>query len=204
MANTIPYKVDLSPWLKEGESYLSVWKDRYTIIEYPEKIVLNIFYRKYTIEFMFPFILNCFTKSIDGVPLVKWENIDNGMRQLISQYELTAGYTKSVLLELLQEKNRQVGNYSYESYLPLIDLAKAGDKDKLEEIEFMYLYSLLTQYSILLWAAYGGTGLTMLDAGSKISTIIPANVGENNILTYWQIEEWLGKGCALPFLISGK
>ena len=44
-------KLDLKNSLKEGNDLLSNWKNKYSKTEYPEKIVLNIFYRKYTMEF---------------------------------------------------------------------------------------------------------------------------------------------------------
>lgn len=42
--------IDLTYALNEGTSNLIKWRNRYSPQEYPQKIVLNIFYRRYTMS----------------------------------------------------------------------------------------------------------------------------------------------------------
>lgn len=39
--------IDMTPALTEGTNNLISWRNRYSDIEYPRKVVLNIFYRRY-------------------------------------------------------------------------------------------------------------------------------------------------------------
>ena len=168
------------------------WRNRYSKTEYPEKVVLNIFYRKYTIEFMMPELMKCFNNS------AKWSDFNIGYRELKTKYgETAANKTNGILLELLKQTDRQVGNTSYSIFQPLISSAKTGDKAKLEEIEYAYLYYFLTDESILLWAAFGGTGINKIDAIGQLSGLI---LETEEILNYGQIEEILGKFCAAAYL----
>ena len=68
---------------------------------------------------------------------------------------------------------------------------------KLEEIEYAYLYYLLTDECILLWGALGGTGLTKIEAIGKMSGLL---IETDEIKTYAQIEQALGQLCAAAYL----
>jgi hypothetical protein len=56
----IKVMVDLSNLYITGLGMLQTWRGRYSLEEYPEKVLLNIFYRKYTTDFMWNDIENCF------------------------------------------------------------------------------------------------------------------------------------------------
>ena len=71
------------------------------------------------------------------------------------------------------------------------------NKKDLEEIEYAYLFYLLTDESILCWSAFGGTGLNKIDAISRISGVI---IETSDITKYSQIENILGELCAGPYL----
>lgn len=185
-------RVDLRHPLTEGMNNLMTWRNRYSKTEYPEKVVLNIFYRKYTVEFMISELMRCFNNS------VKWTDFNIGYRELKTKYGETAvNKTNGILLELLKQTDRQIGNTSYSIFQPLITSAKTGDKAKLEEIEYAYLYYFLTDECILLWAAFGGTGINKIDAIGQLSGLI---LETEEILNYGQIEEILGRFCAAAYL----
>lgn len=80
---------------------------------------------------------------------------------------------------------------------PLIWGARNGDNDKLEEIEYSYLYYLLTDESILLWGALGGIGQSEIDA---IGTLTGMIIQTDEISSYLRIEEILGRLCAGVYL----
>src|SRR5690606_27473317 len=50
--------VDLTSTFKESRELINTWKNRYHPTEYPQKVVMNIFYRKYTIEKMWATMFN--------------------------------------------------------------------------------------------------------------------------------------------------
>lgn len=191
-------KIDLRHSLNEGMNNLLTWRNRYSKLDYPEKIVLNIFYRKYTMEIMFPEILCCFETNLLGNPITKWNNFDEGFQKLKEIYGTTAvSKTQGILLNLLQDLNRNVGNTNYGIFTPLISAAKTGNSTKLEEIEYSYLYYLLADECVLLWGAIGGTGLTKIEAIGKISGVI---VKVEDIKTYAPIEQILGQFCSSSYL----
>ncbi|GAB1395876.1 hypothetical protein MASR1M65_06530 [Saprospiraceae bacterium] len=191
-------RTDLRHSLNEGMNNLLTWRNRYSKSEYPEKVVLNIFYRKYTMEFMFPEIVGCFENNLFGKPKVKWNDFNEGFSKLKNSYGSTAmSKTQPVLLSLLTNKERNVGNTNYGIFSPLIAAAKSGNHAKLEEIEYAYLYYLLTDECVLLWGAFGGTGMTKIETIGKLSGVI---IEVEDIKTYAPIEQILGQFCAAAYL----
>jgi hypothetical protein len=187
-------RTDLRHSLNEGMNNLQTWRSRYSKIEYPEKIVLNIFYRKYTIEFMFKEIIGCF----EDEPKIKWSNFNDGFQKIKNIYgSIAVSKTQPVLLDLLTNKQKNVGNTNYGIFSPLIIEAKSGNKSKLEEIEYAYLYYLLADECVMVWAAYGGMGLSKIEAIGKMSGAI---IKTDEIKTYSQIEQIVGQLCAASYL----
>lgn len=93
---------------------LLTWRNRYSKSEYPEKVVLNIFYRKYTMELMFPDIVGCFENESSGKPKVKWSDFNEGFQKLKTIYGSTAtSKTHPVLMNLLAQQEKNVGNTNY-------------------------------------------------------------------------------------------
>lgn len=191
-------RIDISNILNEGLSNLSMWRDRYSRTEYAEKVVLNIFYRKYTIEFMFSQITDCFHDKSTGKTKVKWNDFNDGFAQMKAAYSFTAGSeTRPRLMSLLADQEYVVGNITYGHFLPMILESKNQQFEKVEQIEFLYLYYLLTDELILLWAAFGGTGMTQIDSISHMSGVI---LKDEWIVSYSRIEQILGQLCVLPYL----
>jgi hypothetical protein len=191
-------RTDLRNSFNEGMNNLLTWRNRYSKQEYPEKVVLNIFYRKYTMEFMFNEIVGCFDNNFFGKPTAKWTDFNIGFSKLKTTYSTTAASkTHPVLINLLSQTQRDVGNTNYGIFAPLISEAKSGKSTKLEEIEYAYLYYLLADECILLWGAIGGTGLTKIETIGKMSGVI---IEVDDIKTYGLIEQILGKFCAAAYL----
>ena len=191
-------RIDLRHTLNDGVNNLLTWRNRYSLSEYPEKIAINIFYKKYTMEFIFPKIIDSFETDFSGNPKVKWKDFNEGVEKLKTTYGSTAiSKTQPILLNLLSNTERNVGNTNYGIFETLISDAKNGNRAKLEEIEYAYLYYLLTDECILLWSALGGTGLTKIDAISKMSGLI---IETNEIISYQQIEQILGLYCTSVYL----
>jgi len=190
--------LDLQNPYKEGLDNLLKWRNRYSKLEYPEKIVLNIFYRKYTIEFMWSEIYSCFEKTIFGKPKTKWTDFKKGYFKLKEIYGKTAtSVTHSQLPLLLKDTNRIVGNTTYSNLQKLIISSQNTESKSLEELEYSYLYYLLTDESILLWAAIGGTGKNKIDA---IGVLSGYKIETEDIVQYRQADEVIGKLCSASYL----
>jgi len=192
-------RIDLRNSFSEGMNNLSTWRNRYSKSEYPEKVLLNLFYRKYTMEFMWSEINGCFQKKLMGGQKTLWNDFNEGFRHLKSVYQQTStSKTHPVLLKLLSEQSsRKVGNISYAGYSQNISGALNGNHKDLEEIEFAYLYYLLTDECILLWGAFGGTGKTKIESIGQLSGMI---IETPEINSYAQIEGILGQLCAAAYL----
>ncbi|NGX84405.1 hypothetical protein [Aequorivita sp. KMM 9714] len=192
-------KLDLKNSLKEGNDLLSNWKNKYSKTEYPEKIVLNIFYRKYTMDFMWDELNNSFQKKFLGGNKILWNDFNIGLQKLKTSYQQTAvAKTQPVLLNLLSKKTKnKVGNISYFDFKKQIEKAQNGSAKDLEELEYAYLYSRLADECVLIWSAFGGTGLNKIDAISKISGTI---IEKKAINKYNEIEAILGQLCSAPYL----
>lgn len=184
-------RVDLSHILIDGMNNLLTWRNRYSKIEYPEKVALNIFYRKYTMEFLFPEILDSFES-------VKWSDFNQGFEKLKTQYgSIAISKTQPILMSLLNDVNRNVGTTNYGIFKSLISEVQNGNSAKLEEIEYSYLYYLLADECILLWGAFGGTGLSKIDTISRLSGVI---IKTDEINSYGLIEQIMGQLCASQYL----
>ena len=99
-------------------------------------------------------------------------------------------------MSLIQDKNRQIGNTTYASFEKLIKASQQGDNFKIEELEYSYLYYLLTDESILYWSALGGTGISKNQALNELSGIrIDAE-----IKSYSEIDKIVGSLFSAKFL----
>ncbi len=187
--------VDLSNLYRTGLGMLQTWRSRYSLEEYPEKVLLNIFYWKYTTDFMWNDIENCFQTNGQK----KWANFDLGLEKMNDIYSTVAGAkTQSQLPNLLKlSPSRIVGNLTYSSYNERIIKAKRGSSIDIEEIEFAYLYYLLVDQAILMWASFGGLGYNKIDAIAQVSSVIIKSAPINS---YSTIESVLGKLLVSPFL----
>lgn len=190
--------VDLKHSLAEGMNYLKTWRNRYSKYEYPEKLVLNIFYRKHTMNFMFPEILNCFENDFLDNPKIKWNDFNFGYIKLKELYGRTAiEKTQPILLNLIADKKRYVGMTNFNDFTNPILEAQNGNQSKLEELEYAYLYYLLTDDAILLWAGIGGTGISKMETFEKMTNV---RIKDAKITKYEHIDELLGKYAVAVYL----
>lgn len=190
--------LDLRHQLRQGTERLLGWRNKYTEHEYPEKIVLNVFYRKYTMEFMWKNINDCFTKNWLGKQKIKWSDFNEGYNQLTQTYSNTSlAKTRPKLMTLLDNHSKRVANTTYAGFLPLIKGTQSGDDKKREELEYTYLYHLLTDESIMVWGAFGGTGKSKMETIGEMTGLV---LEIDKIETYSAIDQILGQFCAAAYL----
>jgi hypothetical protein len=192
-------RLDLKYSFNEGMNLLTTWRKRYSNIEYPEKVILNIFYRKYSVEFMWDEINNSFQERSSGDRNVLWDDFKEGFLKLKESYQQVAiSNTHPNLINLLSNHSeRIVGSISFSDYQNRIIGAKQGNHNDIEEIEFAYIYHRLTDECVFLWSAFGGTGLNKIEAIAKMSGLI---IESSEIDTYSKIERIVGRLCAAPYL----
>lgn len=191
-------RIDLRHQFEEGINNLQNWRGRYSETEYAEKVLLNVFYRKYSTLFMWDKIQNSFQKKIFGGNKVLWNNFNDGLREMMSLYQNQSQKTQPVLMQLLSEQtSKKVGSISYSDYASKIIAAKQGSNSDVEEIEFTYLHYLLNDQLILMWSAFGGTGLSKIDALAQMSGIV---IAETDMTDYATVENIIGQLCTGPYL----
>src|SRR5690606_30214303 len=177
---------------EEGMNNMQAWRSRYSKSEYGEKVLLNVFYRKYSTFFMWDKIQNSFNGN------VLWNDFNIGFREMMNLYQNQAVQTQPILLKLLSEKsNNPVGSVTYAGFADKIRGAKQGKNDDIEEIEFTYLHYLLNDQLILMWSAFGGTGLSKIDALAHMSGVI---IAETDMSEYGKVENIIGQLCTGPYL----
>ncbi|EAQ49605.1 hypothetical protein [Leeuwenhoekiella blandensis] len=185
-------RIDLRNQLAEGMNNLQTWRSRYSKGEYGEKVLLNVFYRKYSTFFMWDKIQNSFNGN------VLWNDFNIGFREMMNLYQNQAMQTQPILLQLLSEKsNNPVGSVTYAGFADKIRGAKQGKNEDIEEIEFTYLHYLLNDQLILMWSAFGGTGLSKIDALVQMSGVI---IAETDMSEYGKVENIIGQLCTGPYL----
>ncbi len=192
-------RVDLSHVLNEGMTNLIRWRNRYSPNEYPEKVLLNLFYRKYATESMWDELNGAFKTKLFGGKKVLWENYIDAYNTFRSRHQ-DVGRSKILpILEsrLAQQPGRMVGNISYGEYSQRKSRANNGSSSDIEEIEYAYLYYYLADECVMLWASIGGTGKDKIEAIGLLSGAI---IETPEINTYAHAESILGRLCVAPYL----
>lgn len=184
--------VDLGQTYGIGVNSLIKWRNRYTEREYPGKVVLNIFYKRYTMEAIWPDMIEYISNN-RGTSFVE------AVKDLNYIYSITAATKIVRVLEsrLENEPERGVGNITYSDFKKKIDLAAAGDKKMVEDLEYSYLYFRLSDDAVRYWAAMKATGLNDDDA---IKAVTNFEVRSGGIRSYSKIVGIMGRLAAAPYL----
>jgi hypothetical protein len=180
-------RLDLNNPYNEGMNNLRNWRARYTKTEYPFKVVLNIFFRQYSMNSIWLDQIDASFakfKNTEANLIQAFQNLENAYSKVSEQY--TVGNT---LIDLMNQMN-DIGGLNYRNNIPLINKGQSGDNKSIEELEFTYIYYLLCNKSTLMWAAYGRKGYSKLDAIAQITGVI---IEYEKAIEYATILEILGK-----------
>jgi hypothetical protein len=185
-------RIDIKNQFSNGITNLITWRSRYNKNEYGEKVLLNVFYRKYSTLFMWDKIQNSFNGNI------LWNDFNIGWREMMKSYQNQSIKTQPILLQLLSEKSDQIiGSVSYSEFTKFVIGAKQGNNKDVEELEFTYLHYLLNDQLILMWSAFGGTGLSKIDALAQMSGVI---IAETDMSEYGKVENLIGQLFTGPYM----
>jgi len=191
-------RIDVNHQFNEGMNNLTTWRIRYNKDKYCEKVLLNLFYRKYTTSFMWDDIQNSFQTKLFGGRKILWKDAFIGFKELLFKYSDKAKATQPKLINLLNNKPETIiGGLAYSDYADRIKGSKIGNMKDIEEIEFAYLHYLLNDQLILMWSALGGTGLNKIDALAQMSGVV---IEKLNLSSYAEVESVIGQLSTAPYL----
>ena len=172
--------IDMTSALTEGTNNLLKWRNRYSSVEYPQKIVLNIFYRRYTMRTMWNEIMNIVNQRA-------YNSFQDAAMVLEKLYSSTATVKVAPYLEswIRNNPNEIVGAIHYKDFEGLIQRVQMGSKPAKEELEFSYLHYLISDKATLAWAAFCAIGISPLKAITEVSGAIiqPMPLNDYNTLT---------------------
>ena len=172
--------IDMTSALTEGTNNLLKWRNRYSSVEYPQKIVLNIFYRRYTMRTMWNELMNIVNQRA-------YNSFQDAAMVLEKLYSSTAIVKVAPYLEswIRNNPNEIVGAIHYKDFEGLIQRVQIGSKPAKEELEFSYLHYLISDKATLAWAAFCAIGISPLKAITEVSGAIiqPMPLNDYNTLT---------------------
>ena len=172
--------IDMTSALTEGTNNLVKWRNRYSDAEYPQKIVLNIFYRRYTMRTMWNELMNIVNQRA-------YNSFQDAAMVLEKLYSSTATVKVAPYLEswIRNNPNEIVGAIHYKDFEGLIQRVQMGSKPAKEELEFSYLHYLISDKATLAWAAFCAIGISPLKAITEVSGAIiqPMPLNDYNTLT---------------------
>jgi hypothetical protein len=173
--------IDLTYIFTDSRQLINTWKGRYNTFDYPQKVIMNIFYRKYTIEKMWPTIFN--TQHSD------WKT---ALQYLRTKYGEVAQYEIVPVLEKKLKTNDKVTSLSYTDFTTYIESARSGNQEHLKAIEYTYFLHRILDELILVWVAKVISGESKINAISQITRAVIADLPINEYAVIEKIFDQLG------------
>jgi hypothetical protein len=173
--------IDLTSTFKDARQLTNTWKARYSTTEYPQKVVLNIFYRKYTIDKMWQ---TMFDK--------KFSNWQSAYQHLKQNYGLVAQNEIAPFLERKIQANQRVTTIQFSDFVSFIRSASAGNQESIKGIEYTYFLHRILDELVIIWASMVVSGDTKINAIAKITRAVLAEMPINDYTTIEKIFDQLG------------
>lgn len=172
--------VNLAPLYKEGIDNLQRWKTRYDESEYYEKVVINIFYRRWAMKRMWPEIM-LYADQRKGS-----KSYEQAMRELGSLYRDTTLAINPMVVEYLEShQSEDMGGASY-GYYKNMAVQASFLPQVAYSLEISYLFYLISDQLTLIWAAIAASGMDKLRAVTEITGCIIAPMPLNDYATVSQ------------------
>lgn len=173
--------IDLTNTFKESRQMINSWKSRYQSNEYPQKVVMNIFYRKYTIEKMWTAMFN-----------QKYSDWQTAYQNMQLTYGQVAQAEVAPILERKIQSNDKVTSMQYSDFTAYIKSAAVGNQEAIKGIEYTYFLHRILDELVLVWASMVVSGESKINAIAKITRAIIADMPINDYKTIEQIFDQLG------------
>lgn len=157
--------LDLTGAFQEAMHNLQTWRNRYSIQEYPHKIVLNMMYRGYAMQ-------EIFDDYLSG-KLPRFSSSQEAIMYMERYYGDVAIQRVAPFLELWVEQNanKSIGGLIYANYDRMASTAELTPSMK-EEVEFSYIFDLLQEKCVLYWIALRQTGEDEMRAVGLLTGLI--------------------------------
>ena len=148
--------IDLRPRFEEAVRRIRTWRTRYSPKEYPHKVVINMMYRAYGMNYIWD--------EFKAGKLPRLSSFDEAFTWMDSHYgEVTGIHIMPNLEEWLENyPTKKVGTLIFANYDRLATTAE-NDRGKKEELEFSYIYSLLEDYCVLYYIGFRLMGKSSVD-----------------------------------------
>lgn len=157
--------IDLSTAYNEATKNVVTWRNRYDKKTYPHKIVLNMMYRAYIMQYIWI--------KYELQLLEKYKNQNEALIGMEQLYGMTAINEIHSHLESWLENipNQSVGGLIFTNYDAKATAAEFSDSI-LEELEFSYIFDLLQEKMVLYWLAFKQLGYNTQDAIAQLTNVI--------------------------------
>ncbi len=173
---------DLTSTFKDSRRLLNEWKNRYSKEEYPNKLVLNIFYRKYSIDRMWPNVLN------NSYP--DWETAYENNKH---EYARVAQNEIVPVLETFIKMDKKVTTVRYSDFYSYIDSASKGNIEAIKGIEYTYFLHRVLDELVILWISFVNAGIQRVEAITKLTgVVLPPKMPIESYLEVEQLFDQLG------------
>lgn len=162
-------RVDLSKLYTAGMDNLRTWRTGFPKADYPFKVVSSMFERQYA--------MNSIWESQVDNSFNQYKGTQPDIIKTFQQFEIEYAKalrpftTGNTLIDLMNKK-QDIGGLNYANNIPLIERSQRGDHTATEELEFTYLYYLLSNKATLVWAAFGRKGYPRIDAIAQVTGAI--------------------------------
>ncbi len=158
--------IDLSKAYAEATNNVRVWRNRYSTEEYPHKVVINMMYRAYTMQYIW--------NEFKNGTLPKFATINEALLGMSQHYrEISTTKIFSNLLNWLETRpNDSVGTLTYSRYENNLATPAENDKRKREELEFSYIFEMLEDECVLYYIGFRQMGKGFQDAVAMITNFM--------------------------------
>ena len=148
--------IDIKPCYNEATTNIVAWRNRYSKSEYPNKVVINMMYRAYTMQHIW--------REFKNGQIPSFNSVDEGLIWMERHYSQVAQTNiQPYLLNWLNHSpNADVGTLTFYNYDRLATNAETLSS-KREELEFSYIFELLEDKCVLFYIAIRQTGKSMTD-----------------------------------------
>ena len=172
--------IDFSVFYQDGVKNLQQWKNRYHADEYPDKVVLNIFYRRLTMKRIWPQILAYADRRHGTLPYAK------ALVELQKLYSDEALRVNPILVDYLNtHPSEDMGGATFDFYQQLAKQASYNSQAK-HSLETSYLFYMMSDQATLVWAAIAASGVAKVKAVAEVTGCIIRPMPLNDYATVSQ------------------
>lgn len=157
--------IDIKSCFDEAIRNVRTWRNRYTVSEYPHKVVVNMMYRAYGMDYIW--------NEYRNNRLPNYSSIEEALRSMELHYSnISSTIIRENLLYWLKSKpNEKVGTLIFANYDKMASAAETNLSKK-EELEFSYIFNFLEDKLVLYYIGIRQTGKNMTDTIATMTNYV--------------------------------